>query len=584
MKTHPRVWAWWLLLCGLCISAGAQAVSVRAWLDRTSMQLGETVTLNVEVQGDTHAAKPDFSALGQDFDLLGTQSSTSFNIINGQTSSKLLWAVALQPKHAGTLTIPALTVDGKSTQPITLTVSDNAPASGKPGGDVYIETLLEPHAPYVQQQIRLTVKLYYAVNLTDGNLDDPQAKGLVVTKLGQDNNYRAVVGGKQYRVVERHYSLLPENSGKMTLPSIFFRGHVLDPGTIDLFMNSGRVVTAHSDPISIDVRPRPANSGDGMWLPARSVTLTEDGLDAKTKAQVGTPLTLTLRLQAQGLGFEQLPELKLPAIDGADVYPDKTTTRNRNDGEWIYGDRVRKFAIVPNRSGKLTLPSISIDWWDTAHDRPETAQIASRTIDVSPASGVTSPTPPPNPAVASAPAAAPGSTVPAAKSGAPGVTSPPLKLPSVHSWRLLAIVAVALWLLTLLGWLGWVWRSRRSAGAPTTTDTPPVGPAGSARREFREACKREDWAAASRNVLRWAREFKPGLRNLGDLAAELDDDAQVAGLHDLERVRYGEGDSDGLARRLESAFSKGPKLKSVKPETATSPLPPLYPFRTTTDS
>ncbi len=185
-----------LLATSFCVVA--QAADVRAWLDRTNMQMGETVTLNVQVSGNTSAAKPDFSALTPDFDLLGTQSSTSVNMVNGQTTSKLLWAVALQPKHAGTLTIPALNVAGQSTQPISLIVqAASAGSAGKAGDDVYIETSVEPHSPYVQQEVRLTVKLFYAVNLIDGSLDDPQAKGIVVRKLGQDSNYRAQVGGRE---------------------------------------------------------------------------------------------------------------------------------------------------------------------------------------------------------------------------------------------------------------------------------------------------------------------------------------------------------------------------------------------------
>ena len=43
----------------------------------------------------------------------------------------------------------------------------------------------------MQQEVRLTVKLFYALNLTDGNLDDPKVEGLVVRKLGQDGNYVA---------------------------------------------------------------------------------------------------------------------------------------------------------------------------------------------------------------------------------------------------------------------------------------------------------------------------------------------------------------------------------------------------------
>ncbi len=97
-SVRSRRFAAFVAFAALWICAIAHAAQVRAWLDRSSMQLGETVTLNVEVSDDASAAQPDFSALRQDFNLLGTQSSSSMNIINGQTTSKLIWAVGLAPR------------------------------------------------------------------------------------------------------------------------------------------------------------------------------------------------------------------------------------------------------------------------------------------------------------------------------------------------------------------------------------------------------------------------------------------------------------------------------------------------------
>ena len=284
------------VFAALWICTAAHAANVRAWLDRNQMQLGETVTLNVQVEGDARVQEPDFSALAGDFGMTGTQSSTSVNIVNGKTSSSVLWAVGLSPKHAGTFTIPALSVAGQQTQPLTLVVSPPSANATQPGGDVFVEAHAEPPSPYVQQQVLLTVKLYFAVNLTDGNLDDPKAQGAVVRKLGQDSRYGAQIGNRSYNVVERHYALTPENNGTLTVPPVVFRGHAMDANGGGFFFNQGRAIGAQSPAITLNVRPRPAASGSDMWLPARSMSLTANGIDAATKAQVGEPLTLTLRL------------------------------------------------------------------------------------------------------------------------------------------------------------------------------------------------------------------------------------------------------------------------------------------------
>ena len=292
-------------IAALAACSIASAAQARAWLDRASMHMGETVTLNVEISGSVGAERPNFDVLSGDFELLGTQSSTSVNIVNGQTDSKLLWAIGLQPRHAGKLTIPAIGIGSVRTEPLTLDVLP-APtgAVGKAGDDIWVQVDATPHTPYVQQEIRITVKLYYAMSLIDGNLEDPKVPGLVVRKLGQDSNYVADVDGRRYRVVERHYAATAENSATLDLPPIVFRGRGHEPGEMNSFFSRGRAVSAQSDAVAFDVRARPASSGTDMWLPAQSLTLSTEGADPNQTLHVGEPLTLTLRLKAQGLAYE----------------------------------------------------------------------------------------------------------------------------------------------------------------------------------------------------------------------------------------------------------------------------------------
>jgi hypothetical protein len=558
------------VFAALWICTTAHAANVRAWLDRNQMQLGETVTLNVQVEGDARAQEPDFGALADDFGMTGTQSSTSVNIVNGKTSSSVLWAVGLSPKRAGTFTIPALSVAGQQTQPLTLVVSPPSANATQPGGDVFVEAHAEPPSPYVQQQVLLTVKLYFAVNLTDGNLDDPKAQGAVVRKLGQDSRYGAQIGNRSYNVVERHYALTPENNGTLTVPPVVFRGHAMDANGGGFFFNQGRAIGAQSPAITLNVRPRPAASGSDMWLPARSMSLTANGIDAATKAQVGEPLTLTLRLEAQGLGFEQLPKLELPKMAGADIYPDKPVTQDKDDGQWLYGVRERKFAIVPNRPGPLTLPPISVAWWDTAHDRAETAQLPSLTLDVQPATaGATSPPP----AISqNAPVAKVAET-----SGSIGVPAPVgADTTELRLWRSLAFIALVLWAATLIAWIAWMLAQRRKqppASARAAPDTTP------ARRAFADACKRDDLPAAARALLAWARQTRPELRNLGELRQAVSDSAQAAAIAGLERARFGTNSGGEVsAAELARRFAHGPALATNSgPDVPATSLPELYP-------
>src|SRR3546814_153650 len=150
----------------LAFAASASAAP-RAWLDRTQINEGDTVTLNIESESsDT----PDFSVLESDFDLRGQSSQTQTTISNGSVTTRTLWAVALEPHRTGVLQIPAIAVGKESTLPLSLTVSAAAVGVQAQGQDVFLEVQVDTRNPYVGQAVIYTLRLNYAITLLDGDL------------------------------------------------------------------------------------------------------------------------------------------------------------------------------------------------------------------------------------------------------------------------------------------------------------------------------------------------------------------------------------------------------------------------------
>lgn len=554
----------------------ADPTTVRAWLDRDSMQLGETVTLNVEASGSADG-QPDFSALNSDFKQGATQSSQQMSFVNGVSSNKTLWAVALEPKHAGSIAIAPISVGSAVTAPLKLTVLPPATsANTHAGDDVFLEVHAEPLSPYVQQQVRYTVKLYFVFDLTDGNLGEPAGDGIQMQRLGQDKRYVAEVGGRRYHVVERHYALIPERSGAVTLPALTFRGSAADPRDPMGMFNRGRAVAATSDAVDLDVRPKPASWGNTQWLPAADVTLRDES-DVASEVRVGDPLTRTVRIQAQGLGYEQIPELQFTAPTGVDVYPDKPQTQTRDDGTWLFGERVRKFAFVPTKPGKFTLPGMTVRWWNTTTDRDETATLPEREVTVLPATAASVATPAPA-ASAQTPnlPTSPTASTPTAQDGL--AIAPTFDDVASGRWRALALLGFSLWIVTLLLW--W-WRAR---GKPAVTAVQSISQesldAAAARATFLRSCSLGELAGAERSLIAWARSERPDVRNLGEVLLRLDNPAQQEALLNLQRARYAGAATDGLASALQRAFRDGLAWSTATVDRRiSSPLPALYPDR-----
>jgi hypothetical protein len=209
-----------LLLTALTFPSMAQT---RAWLDRDRIALGETATLNIETD-QAMASSPDYSPLFRDFQLSGDSNSRQFELLNGVSHVRVLFAVALQPKREGLITIPRLSIGSLRTQPLTLTVTAPIAAPTHADGAVFIESEADAQEPYVQQAVGYTVRLYSATPLVSGQLDQVTPDGASLQRIGEDQQYQRDIAGRQYMVVERHYLLIPERSGTLTIPGAHFQG------------------------------------------------------------------------------------------------------------------------------------------------------------------------------------------------------------------------------------------------------------------------------------------------------------------------------------------------------------------------
>jgi len=554
-----------LLMLAL-IPALAGAAEVTATLDRDHVQLGETVTLNVRIQGDTGGvAAPDLRALNQDFQLLGTSQNSSLSVVNGQASSELTFGVALRPRHVGVLQIPALSVAGGRTAPLQLTVSAPDPAAATATQrDIFMESKVEPAHGYVGQQLTYVVRLYYANRIGGDAPQPPQVDGVEVSALGKGLNYDAERGGRTYHVLEQRYALIPQHAGQVEIPPVDFQGEAADPRDPNSFFGATVPVSASAPAQTITVQPAPADWGGSAWLPARQLGLSLDGWPTAQDAppRVGQPLNLTMNLQATGLSYEALPALSLPPLDGATVYPDKPVTGNRQDGQWIIGRRQQSFAIVPERAGTLTIPATTLKWWNVLTDKMEVAQIPAHSVSVLPAVG----------AATTPPQTAPAASVHDVGAAPAGTAAAPASTP----WRWIALASLGLWLLSVLAW--WLWQRRRRRSSVT----PPAAARTSARSSqlaFLAAARGSDPAAQVRSLLAWARAERPAIQHLGELSAALDDAAQRAAIETLQQRHYAAAPSHDAGANLAEAFKRGFAWRAPEATDENAGLPPLYPFK-----
>jgi hypothetical protein len=557
-----------IVLGCLPLLAWAQDAAPVASLDRSKVGVGETVTLNIEI-GDQTTDSPDLSPLTPDFVVLGTSTNHTLSIVDGKRASRTILGIALRPRREGHLTVPALTIGGQQTQPVSLDVVASSDTGGASADrPIVLEGKAEPMQAYVGQQIDYTLRLYFAVNLADGQLGDPSAEGAEVRRIGQDANYQTMRGGRRFNVVERHYAIFPQHAGTLDIQPPTFQGTAVDPTDANSFFGAGEPVNAVAGKLRIEVRPRPASATDGAWIPARDLKLSLDGLPADGKARVGQPITLTMRLSATGMPFEALPALSLPKLDGADVYPDKAVTGGGNSGSWVTGRRQQGFAVVPTRTGTLHIPETTLHWWNVVSDKAEVATVPAHDIEVAAA----------NTAAPASTAASAAGQAPADATSAPTSTAPasavPFLAPADARWRWLFFGVLLLWLLTLGAWFVVTRRRKHRAQTPAVAPNAPTRER-PAHDQFLKATAGTDPALMERSLLQWARTVRPAVRSLGELASSLREGRQPEAIVALQRARFADGEAPGAL--LRAAFAKGFEWKSAPSAKATEGVPPLYP-------
>ena len=106
-----------LLLASCALPALAQT---RAWLDRAQITYGETATLNIETTASVQQV--DYRPLAAQFDIAGQTVRRSFELVNGRSGTRSLFAVGIRPRGPGVFTVPALQVGSATTTPLRLTV------------------------------------------------------------------------------------------------------------------------------------------------------------------------------------------------------------------------------------------------------------------------------------------------------------------------------------------------------------------------------------------------------------------------------------------------------------------------------
>ncbi|MEM1282698.1 MAG: BatD family protein, partial [Chlamydiota bacterium] len=391
-----------LLLLSSLLSAGEFTASVRG----KKVSLGKGFPLTLTLQDTNAKSSPNISELKNQFTIQSQQQSSSTIVTNGKLSSSMTWKYTLIPSKEGVFTIPSIGINTDEgilwTKPIVIEVITSNASQKKPKqpeDGFIITTHASKTNPYKDEPISYNVKFESRVPFANVQMDKMHIENAIIEMVKEPSVYNKIVDGVKMHILEYPLLITPLKPGTMVIPPTLIQGEVpakedsrprsfFDEG-FNPFQMIGRFGRTEPFAVRTDetiLTVQPPIPGVQPWLPAASLKI-EEQWENNEKLEVGEPITRNIRISAVGLRATQLPNLEgyIKSSENFKVYSDKPETEENLTGDNISSSRVEQFTIIPQKSGKIVLPSIEIPWWDVSIDTKAIAKLPTRNLDIKPA-------------------------------------------------------------------------------------------------------------------------------------------------------------------------------------------------------
>jgi uncharacterized membrane protein len=401
-----------------------QEVSFRA-SSKNVVRIGERFQLvyTVNAEGQNFRG-PDIKGIN----IVGgpsTSQSSSIQIIQGQVTRSVenSYTYILQAGEEGIFDIPParITVDGKTYESNALKVQvvkaaqqQQQGGSPDPSGqaavqdlsnDVFIRAVVNKTSPYLGEQVIVTYKLYYKINISGLEFTkEPSYRGFWMNDLLKDRRnfpqYQETYKGNQYQVAEvKKIALFPQQSGKLTIPPLEGRckGQVraaaqrrtgdpfFDSFFNDPFFNRFQTIDIplESNSLTIDVKPLPTSGKPADFSGAVGQFEFATSID-KTELKANEAINLQFTINGTG-NVELIDKINVKFPPGFEVYDPKVSKNIQISPNGISGRKTFEYLLIPRNHGDFRIEPVSFTFFDLSKQSYQT--LKSPGFDISVAKG-----------------------------------------------------------------------------------------------------------------------------------------------------------------------------------------------------
>ena len=360
-----------------CFASGTEAV---ATVSNTVVSQNDVFQLTISVDDNVSQSDIDLLPLEQDFIYSTPTVSSSTSIINGKITKSTAWQLTLQPRNLGTFIIPSIQVGDLETLPISIQVVPDD-AKQEIEQQIKIKGTVSNKTPYIGESFVYSLELMIGARVNSPRLQPPMGDGFEVVQKGKETQYESVINGRRYSIVNVNYQITAIKAGAAILQGAVLAGDEIRGNGFNALSLPFRRTAEN---IKFMIKNKPTGFA-GFWLPTPDLQISQQWQqpDQSTNGniKVGSTINRNIRLKIKDINQSNMPNLNLNYPDSVKVYQGKPSYST--DGKYTVMQLNQ--VIIPRQAGKIELPAISLDWFNTSTEKAQTSVIEGKLLNVEPA-------------------------------------------------------------------------------------------------------------------------------------------------------------------------------------------------------
>lgn len=365
----------------------AKEIQVNAFVSESRVEVGQSLTLTVQIQGDLNSPAPDIQI--PDFKVQYYGPSTQVSIVNGKKTESVSHLYSLIPLKTGKLEIPPIEVKvrGKKyyTQPIQIIVEERGQGKNRTLEEklkdlIFLEVELDRKRVYINEEIPLTIKLFFHrdIELTNIHYPELDLKNFLLKPFREPVKSMEIRNGQYYYVYPFKTTIQPISKGEYKIGPVILKADVVIPrrsrstSFFDSFFSTDYdlyPLNLLSEEITLKVldfplEGRPANFKGAIGRFNMEVTITPD------QVKLGEPVTIRTRITGKG-NFNTVTAPELEKNSQFKYYDPQTVSTK--SGESGIGEKVFEQVVIPKSKVKA-LPVISFSYFDPEEEKYHTIE------------------------------------------------------------------------------------------------------------------------------------------------------------------------------------------------------------------